>query len=613
MDVIRAEVMMTETLVQMNASLSSADLLNKTIKKAFANTPVGKKYSCARSKTTAIVRCLAETEQKKMAELIGHSPYCISTDGSNDQRDKQYPVVLTFVGDSGVETRLFSVPFLKESSTGENIFKVVARDLGLPTAVRSRQPDPDSDEDEVEELAVGMSWNNCLALGCDNAPVMTGATKGVYGFMRKHNENIHLAGCPCHLLHRAAEKACEALPFSIDEILIDVFYYQDKSSKHQQTLAVFQDEEGVEHTTILKHVSTRWLSIRRSLQRMLENWEPLKKFVVEEIKPFKKKNSSDTTPAHARLKRMNEFFSSRTNKLYCLFIDCALEPFDILNQQLQNESPQVHILHRMLVRFLRQCLIKFVRPSAMTGKTALQVEYSESYQLKQEKDVYIGEEATQFLQDHDLNEEKVKQFRSVALKFWKSAVDYMKAKLPYDSKVLICAKVADVKIRAVEGADGAQLSDLEFFISRFPCLLPPGVKKGVVSEEFMEYQVEDLTSVLGPGWEEEDINKTWVKIRELKDEVGNPRFKNLASVMLGILTIPHSNAACERVFSCVRKNKTEQRASLGQKTLESLMVVKSIPGEPHEREYTASQLKELKSAYYNAQKKAREGGMSEDD
>ena len=59
-------------------------------------------------------------------------------------------------------------------------------------------------------------------------------------------------------------------------------------------------------------------------------------------------------------------------------------------------------------------------------------------------------------------------------------------------------------------------------------------------------------------------------------------FPNVAKVMLGILTIPHSNAGCKRIFSCVRKNRTDQRASLLAKTMDSLMVMKSRPGMPAE-------------------------------
>ena len=45
----------------------------------------------------------------------------------------------------------------------------------------------------------------------------------------------------------------------------------------------------------------------------------------------------------------------------------------------------------------------------------------------------------------------------------------------------------------------------------------------------------------------------WAKIGRLPDFVGHPKFQALSRAMLGILTIPHSNASCERVFSQVRQ------------------------------------------------------------
>lgn len=42
-------------------------------------------------------------------------------------------------------------------------------------------------------------WKNCLALGSDNAPVMSGKQKGVFGFLQKKQPDLYFAGCPCHL------------------------------------------------------------------------------------------------------------------------------------------------------------------------------------------------------------------------------------------------------------------------------------------------------------------------------------------------------------------------------------------------------------------------------
>ena len=52
-------------------------------------------------------------------------------------------------------------------------------------------------------------------------------------------------------------------------------------------------------------------------------------------------------------------------------------------------------------------------------------------------------------------------------------------------------------------------------------------------------------------------------------------FPLLSKIALSVLTIPHSNAAEERVFSMIKKNKTEFRANLDlSKTLDSIMVIK---------------------------------------
>ena len=98
------------------------------------------------------------------------------------------------------------------------------------------------------------------------------------------------------------------------------------------------------------------------------------------------------------------------------------------------------------------------------------------------------------------------------------------------------------------------------------------------------------------------IDETWREIGKIKDENGNALFTELSKVMLGILTIPHSSAHCERVFSTVRKNRTDQRSSLNDKTLESLLVLKGRAGKPDSRHHDIETLKRLKGAYYRSLK-----------
>ena len=73
----------------------------------------------------------------------------------------------------------------------------------------------------------------------------------------------------------------------------------------------------------------------------------------------------------------------------------------------------------------------------------------------------------------------------------------------------------------------------------------------------------------------------WQNLSTLKSSDGRNVFKRLSKVAKLVLLIPHSNADEERIFSMVRKNKTQFRPSLGlHKTLHSILTVKLATEEP---------------------------------
>ena len=63
-------------------------------------------------------------------------------------------------------------------------------------------------------------------------------------------------------MHLAAQKACKELPVKVDELLIDIYYYLDKSSKRHHAVRELQTQFGTDMQKILKHVATWWLSLR---------------------------------------------------------------------------------------------------------------------------------------------------------------------------------------------------------------------------------------------------------------------------------------------------------------------------------------------------------------
>lgn len=74
----------------------------------------------------------------------------------------------------------------------------------------------------------------------------------------------------------------------------------------------------------------------------------------------------------------------------------------------------------------------------------------------------------------------------------------------------------------------------------------------------------------------------WNYLSILKDKItGDLRFRKLSAIAKLVLTLPHSNADEERVFSLIRKNKILSRSSLDiNNTLSSILTVKMSNLEP---------------------------------
>jgi hypothetical protein len=356
-----------------------------------------------------------------------------------------WPRLISFTNSKSFEEVDYFIKILCFFVSGENIYKLVAHELD------SRS----------------IPWLNCVAFGSDNAPVMTGRIKGVIAYMKKKHDSIYMSGCPCHLIHIAAEKASNCLPFKLDEVLVDTFYYLDKSSTRLGKLEVYQRLYEVDHLKILKHVSTRWLSAGVCVDRILENWDALLMLFRDAF------HALPDDAGDCREKRNFEFYRSPTNKLYCLFLQDTFKIFDSVNILLQQDAPLIHRLRRILHKLMRDLLLRYKLPGALLGRTVTDVSLAEGVGQRKDEDLLIGDGPRDFIQRKNevhLREKRLQEFYSVTRQFFTAACTYIKDKLPLNDDLLRHAEVVDVKLRL----NAVSSTDLMFFLRRFPVLLPPG-------------------------------------------------------------------------------------------------------------------------------------------
>ena len=184
----------------------------------------------------------------------------------------------------------------------------------------------------------------------------------------------------------------------VEQALVDIYFYLDKSSKRQNELKHFQRECGVALSKILKHGSTRWLSLQTCVIRLLDQWEPLKRYFGEEV--------SCTKQPHDRLRRINRFFQDNMSKLYCLFLSEVLPVFTTQNLLLQTNSPQLHRLHSILHEAFTDLFTRYVKPRAVAKCSSIyELDHANRDNQLNRNDLIIGQNTRTYLQE--LKEDKI--------------------------------------------------------------------------------------------------------------------------------------------------------------------------------------------------------------
>ena len=94
----------------------------------------------------------------------------------------------------------------------------------------------------------------------DNTSVNIGVRDSIKTRVSQQNPAVYFNGCPCHIIHNAAQKAGESFTsvsgFDIEEFVIDLFYWFNKSTKQKSELQSYYTFCDQDYQAIIKHVSS---------------------------------------------------------------------------------------------------------------------------------------------------------------------------------------------------------------------------------------------------------------------------------------------------------------------------------------------------------------------
>ena len=543
---VKADIKWALFCAENDLPLAISDAAGKTFASMFPDSKIASQFSSARTKTSYQVTdglgpTLHETLVKKMQE----NKFSVLIDESNKLQGTKYlHILVKFVDqDQLSQTTAFYKAVVVNEATAENIVNAMK-------------------EAFVKDH---ISWDNVLQIMSDSPAVMRGRLNGVIARIKRTlaPNILDYGGCSLHHIHNAVSYGTDAFGEEIEEFAVDLFaFFKHRSGLQDEYKGVQVLLEAEEHK-LLRFVSTRWLSLLPVVQRILEQWEVLKRFFGD------LPNKHPEVCKQERAKKIKQHLDSDETLLKLNFLSSVLPIFQQFEKLFQAQDTQIHILHLEMVQLMQKVLAQFVKPEKLEGKSAgadlVGIDYKNvSNQLDSHK-LAVGRAASIGLQK--VTHETKKRFHMAVRKFYTTVTEKLFHYLPLDDPLL---KDLVFLCPASQKLDGSRRKVVRVATSL--AKVEPSIKVDQVEAEWRAYAIDrDYTSSLP----DEKVSTYWSSVLQEQLPSGHPKYPQLKEVVKCCLSLAHGNADTERTFSQTAKILTKHRNQMGIEMLNGLMTIKT--------------------------------------
>ena len=157
---------------------------------------------------------------------------------------------------------------------------------------------------------------------------------------------------------------------NIEDLHIDLYYRFERSTKRKGVLLEYMELCGHEYAKILKHVSTRWLSLERCVQRTLEKYSGLK--------------------SYQRFSRLRDAFTNPPTEVALLCHHASIPLFNNFNKLLQSEEPIIHVLHDSTIQLARSLANRIITPQVLKDTPVTELNMDDPQIYKPEHTIFKG-------------------------------------------------------------------------------------------------------------------------------------------------------------------------------------------------------------------------------
>jgi hypothetical protein len=128
-------------------------------------------------------------------------------------------------------------------------------------------------------LSCKIPYENLIGFGSDGAKNLLQPefdSNSLSSLLLTRQPRLFIIRCLCHSINLVSSHATETLPPNAEQLLRDVYNYFAYSYKSTAVLKEVQGEFSLSKHKIVSYNKVRWLSLKNSVNRVLEQWESLK-------------------------------------------------------------------------------------------------------------------------------------------------------------------------------------------------------------------------------------------------------------------------------------------------------------------------------------------------
>lgn len=177
-------------------------------------------------------------------------------------------------------------------------------------------------------------------------------------------------------------------------------------------------------------------------------------------------------------------------------------------------------------------------------------------------DVYLGAKVAVSLANTPLNKNDLESFKLKCLNFLIECSHQIYKRFPFGKDYIQALKMLEF----LDPKNISTTNSTAVVASKFPKFFSD---INSLDREFRLLKNSTLTF-------NDDIYSFWKKIFSQKNYDNSESFPNLCLFVKNILSLPHSSATVERIFSAINLNKTKTRNRLNNKTIRGILHFKNV-------------------------------------